>query len=269
MSSLSPLVAHDVSKLYGDRVVLDGVDLLANPGEPTGLVGENGVGSRLCSGSSSAPRSRTPGRSPCPRRSGTSPRTSTSSPARRVGDVLAEALAPLHDAVRRLEDLAHRLDDPVAADEYGATLAWATHHDAWDADRRAELASHHLGLARRPTRPVGELSGGERTRLALAALVARRPECVILDEPTNHLDDDAIEFLESFLLELPGVVLVASHDRVFLDRVCSVIVDLDASHFGVDGEGGNRSVAASRRTSSTRRPPAGDGRRRSPPSRTR
>jgi len=74
----------------------------------------------------------------------------------------------------------------------------------------------------------------------LAALIARRPECVVLDEPTNHLDDQAIEFLETFLTGLPGVVLVASHDRVFLDRVCTVIIDLDASHFGVDGEGGNR-----------------------------
>jgi macrolide transport system ATP-binding/permease protein len=91
-----------------------------------------------------------------------------------------------------------------------------------------------------PSSRVSRLSGGERTRLALAALVARRPECVVLDEPTNHLDDEAIAFLESFLLDLPGVVLVASHDRVFLDRVCAVIVDLDESHFGVDGTGGNR-----------------------------
>jgi macrolide transport system ATP-binding/permease protein len=63
---------------------------------------------------------------------------------------------------------------------------------------------------------------------------------MILDEPTNHLDEGAIDFLESFLVAMPGVVVVASHDRVFLDRVCSVIIDLDASHFGVDGDGGNR-----------------------------
>jgi macrolide transport system ATP-binding/permease protein len=241
MSPLLALVAHDISKSYGDRVVLDGVDLLANPGEPTGLVGENGVGKstllRLLVGMED-PDS---GSVSLPSEIGYVAQDLAFKSGATVGDVLADALAPLHDAVRRLEDLAHRLDDPDAAEEYGATLAWATHHEAWDADRRAELASHHLGLAEVDrSRPVGELSGGERTRLALAALVARRPECVILDEPTNHLDDEAIEFLESFLLELPGVVLVASHDRVFLDRVCSVIVDLDASHFGVDGEGGNR-----------------------------
>ena len=74
----------------------------------------------------------------------------------------------------------------------------------------------------------------------MAALIARRPTCVLLDEPTNHLDDSAVEFLESFLVDLPGVVVVASHDRAFLDNVCTQIVDLDPSHFGTDGDGGNR-----------------------------
>jgi macrolide transport system ATP-binding/permease protein len=70
--------------------------------------------------------------------------------------------------------------------------------------------------------------------------VVRQPECVVLDEPTNHLDDAATEFLEQFLAALPGVVVVASHDRVLLDRICAEVVDLDPSHFGVDGTGGNR-----------------------------
>ncbi|MEJ7628197.1 MAG: ABC-F family ATP-binding cassette domain-containing protein [Nocardioidaceae bacterium] len=241
MSFLSPLIAHDVSKAYGDRIVLDGLELVANPGQPVGLVGENGVGKstllRLLVGG----EERDSGSVSLPPEVGYVAQDLTFEDDATLGDVLSGALEPLHRTVRRLEHLAHRLDDPAVADDYAETLAWATYHGAWDADRRAERAGHRLGLAAiDPTRPVRELSGGERTRLALAALVARQPECVILDEPTNHLDDDAIEFLESFLLDLPGVVLVASHDRVFLDRVCSVIVDLDSSHFGVDGEGGNR-----------------------------
>jgi macrolide transport system ATP-binding/permease protein len=241
MSSLSPLVSHDVSKAYGDRVVLDGVDLLASPGEPVGLVGENGAGKstllRILVGVDEADS----GSVSLPPEVGYVAQDLTFDAGATVGDVLDASLEPLHDAVRRLEDLAHHLDDPEVADEYAETLAWATYHAAWDADRRAERAAHHLGLsAVDPSRPVSELSGGERSRLALAALVARQPECVILDEPTNHLDDEAIEFLEAFLLEVPGVVLVASHDRVFLDRVCAAIVDLDPSHYGVDGEGGNR-----------------------------
>ncbi len=68
---------------------------------------------------------------------------------------------------------------------------------------------------------------GERTRLALAAIITRRPDCVLLDEPTNHLDDEAMAFVEDFVVSCAGVVVVASHDRVFLDKTAAVIVDLD------------------------------------------
>ncbi len=239
---MSPsLQAVDLSHAYGDRSVLSGVDLLAHPGEPVGVVGENGVGKstllRLVAGVEEAD-------------SGVVRRPSdlrylaqelVAPPEASVASVLSAALAPLHDAVRRLEQLAHRLGEPGAAEAYADTLLWAQSHDAWDADRRALLASQRLGISHiDPSRPVNQLSGGERTRLALAAVITRRPECVVLDEPTNHLDDDAIAFLEDFLRELSGVVVVASHDRVFLDRVCAVIVDLDDAHFGVDGQGGNR-----------------------------
>ncbi|WP_295700522.1 ATP-binding cassette domain-containing protein, partial [Lapillicoccus sp.] len=98
-----------------------------------------------------------------------------------------------------------------------------------------------LGVGHLPhDRPVAELSGGERTRLALAAIIVRRPDCVLLDEPTNHLDDEAMSHIEEFVLSAPGVVVVASHDRVFLDRTAAVVVDLDPSYFGIDGEGGSR-----------------------------
>ena len=244
MSTLSPLVATDVSKAFGDRVVLGGVDLLAHPGQPLGLVGENGSGKstllRIVTGAQPADA----GDLSVPDDLGFLTQEPEFAPGATVGDVLDAALAPLHDGVRRLESLAERLTDPAypeAADEYADALDWAQHHDAWDADRRAEIACARLGLgAVERDRPVAEMSGGQRTRLALAALVVRQPDCVVLDEPTNHLDESAIEFLESFLVGLPGVVVVASHDRVFLDRVCAVVVDLDDSHFGVDGEGGNR-----------------------------
>ncbi|MEK8226593.1 ATP-binding cassette domain-containing protein [Oerskovia sp. M15] len=76
-------------------------------------------------------------------------------------------------------------------------------------------------------RLVSRLSGGQRTRLGLAALLIRQPGALLLDEPTNHLDDEAAEFLASALRALPGAVLLASHDRVFLDEVCTEILDLD------------------------------------------
>jgi macrolide transport system ATP-binding/permease protein len=125
--------------------------------------------------------------------------------------------------------------------EYSRILEWAQDHDAWDADRRATVAAQRLGIAAiDPERAVATLSGGERTRLALAAMMVTRPGCVLLDEPTNHLDDDAMELLEEFLVGLPGVVVAASHDRVFLDRICTQLIDLDPSAFGTDGRGGRK-----------------------------
>ncbi len=241
LSPTSPLVARDLAKAYGDRVVLDGVDLVANPGRPLGLVGENGVGKstllRLLAGVETADA----GTVARPGELAYLGQEPDFGDARTVGEVLREALAPLHDAVARLEVLAARLDDPGAADDYDALLEWVDLHDGWDADRRAETAAARLGLARVDrSRAVAALSGGQRSRLALAALVTRRPRCLLLDEPTNHLDDDAVAFLEQFLVSLPGIVVAASHDRAFLDRVCAAVVDLDPSHFGVDGEGGNR-----------------------------
>ncbi len=158
-----------------------------------------------------------------------------------IGAVLATTLGPLRRAVADVERLAAELADTEAAAAYARALEWATHHDAWDADRRAAVAAERLGLgALDPDRRVGTLSGGQRTRLALATVMTTRPDCLLLDEPTNHLDDDAVDVLTDFLRELPGVVLLASHDRVLLDDVCTDLVDLDPSELGTDGRGGRR-----------------------------
>ena len=241
-TSLLPLVATDVVRTFGDRVVLDGVGLVAQPGQPVGLVGENGVGKstllRILAGLDRPDG----GAVSAPADLAYLGQEAEMEPGATVGEVLHAALAPLHEAVTRLEERAGRLAvDPTTAADYASALAWAEHHDAWDAGRRAELAAVHLGLAAVDRdRPVASLSGGERSRLALAAVVTRRPDAVLLDEPTNHLDDDAMAFLEDVLVAYPGVVVVASHDRVFLDRVAGVVVDLDPSWFGADGRGGDR-----------------------------
>ncbi|HYO33141.1 MAG TPA: ABC-F family ATP-binding cassette domain-containing protein [Nocardioidaceae bacterium] len=240
MSVLLPLVAEDLQRIYGDHIVLRGVSLVANPGHRLGVVGENGAGKstllRLLAGVE-RPDS---GEVTRPLDLGYLAQEPAADTSGTVGEVLAAALAPLHEAVSHLEVLAGRLEEATAEQEYADTLAWAELHGAWDADRRAHEAAGRLGLAGlAPGRRIATLSGGERTRLAMAALITRRPECVVLDEPTNHLDAEGMELLEEFLLDLPGVVIVASHDRALLDRVCDSILDLDASHFGVDGLGGS------------------------------
>ncbi|MDT8912674.1 ABC-F family ATP-binding cassette domain-containing protein [Amycolatopsis sp. PS_44_ISF1] len=226
------LQAQDIVFGYGARTVLDGVSLTASPGQRLGLVGENGSGKstlmRLLAGFE-VPRSGEVVRGedlgfllqelPFPG-------TAT------FADVIDDALAEIRAAAARLERLtaamADRPDDPELLEEYGRVLEWAQSHELWDADRRAGLVTGGLGLGGfDPARRLATLSGGERSRLGLAALLIRRPATMLLDEPTNHLDDAGMEFLERHLAELTGVVVLSSHDRVFLDAVCTAIVDLD------------------------------------------
>ncbi|TWE10159.1 ABC-F family ATP-binding cassette domain-containing protein [Rudaeicoccus suwonensis] len=229
----------DLTMTYADRPVLDGFSLTVPPGTRVGLVGENGSGKSTLLSCLAGRLQPTSGTVSMPADVGFIAQDSGIPLAATVSEVLYDALAPLHEAVARLEQLAGELTDPAAARDYDRVLEWATTHDAWDAPRRAELAAQRLGLEHLPgDRTAGELSGGQVSRLALAALLIRRPAAVLLDEPTNHLDDDALDFLQAQLMSMTGAVVTASHDRVFLNAVCHRIVDLDPSHFGTDGAGG-------------------------------
>jgi len=98
-------------------------------------------------------------------------------------------------------------------------------YDAWNWEQRVEETLQRLHLD--PEAVVGTLSGGTKKRVALAQALVARPDVLLLDEPTNHLDLDSIEWLEDLLLDFPGSVVTITHDRSFLDRVATRIVELD------------------------------------------
>ncbi|GAA3837656.1 ABC-F family ATP-binding cassette domain-containing protein [Amycolatopsis tucumanensis] len=235
------LVAHDLVRVLGDRRVLDGVSLTAAPGHRIGLIGENGAGKstllRVLAGVDRPDR----GSVEHPADLGYLHQEMPFDPAATVADVVDDALAGAREDLAELERLGALLaEDEGLFDSYSERLALAELHDAWDADRRAKMVLDGLGLGGvAPERRLGELSGGQRGRLALAALLVRRPSAVLLDEPTNHLDDGAAAFLEEQVRGLPGTVVVASHDRALLDAVCTDIVDLDPAVGGPVRFGGN------------------------------
>ncbi len=229
---------------FGTRQVLHDLDLTVSPGRRTGLVGENGSGKstllRALSGTL-PPRAVVSGTVDVPADVVMLGQEPPFRDGATIGAVLAGALTPLRRMVADVERLSADLTDEAGQTAYAAALDLAVGHQAWDADRRAAESAERLGLgALDPAREVGTLSGGQRTRLALATVMTTRPSCLLLDEPTNHLDDDAVEQLTAFLRDLPGVVVLASHDRVLLDDVCTDLFDLDPSDLGTDGRGGRR-----------------------------
>ncbi|MFD7436012.1 ABC-F family ATP-binding cassette domain-containing protein [Streptomyces sp. NPDC059861] len=245
------LLAHDLVRTLGDRRVLDGVSLTASPGHRIGLVGENGVGKstllRLLAGSDEPDA----GSVTRPPDLGFLQQEMPYDADATIADVLDDALREAREDLAELDRLTGQLartaqDAPEYVgllDAYGVRLEQAQRREAWDADRRAALVLDGLGLrALAHDRTLGSLSGGQRSRLALAALLVRRPSALLLDEPTNHLDDGAAAFVEEQVRSLPGVVVVASHDRAFLDAVCTDLIDLDPAVDGPVRHGGNYST---------------------------
>ncbi|MVO85383.1 ATP-binding cassette domain-containing protein [Streptomyces sp. p1417] len=245
------LLAHDVVRDLGGRRVLDGVSLTASPGHRIGLIGENGVGKSTLLRVLAGVEEPDGGSVSHPRDLGflhqEMPFDAQETIAAVLDEALREARADLAE-LERLSDALARVPEDAPGhqellDSYGRRLEQAQDRESWDADRRAALVLDGLGLgALGHDRALGSLSGGQRGRLALAALLVRRPSALLLDEPTNHLDDGAAAFLEQHIRDLPGTVVAASHDRAFLDAVCTDLIDLDPAVDGPVRHGGNYSA---------------------------
>ncbi|BDM71773.1 ABC transporter ATP-binding protein [Streptomyces nigrescens] len=229
---------HDIARSRGERLLLDGVSLSVRPGERVGIVGENGAGKSTLLRLIAGVEQPDDGHVVLTADGGIGylGQTPDLPPDRTVQDAIDAALADLRDMERRLRTLESGLGDAPAArlDEYGDLLTLFELRGGYEADARVEAALHALGLeGLGHDRLLGSLSGGEQARLGLACLIAAAPEVMLLDEPTNHLDAAALDWLEGALLAHRGTILAVSHDRLFLQRIATAIVEVDADRRGL------------------------------------
>jgi macrolide transport system ATP-binding/permease protein len=233
-TTASQFVVTDVTKRYDDHVVLDRVSFTLRPGEKAGVVGENGSGKstllRLLAGAEQPDNGTVTVTAP----GGTGhlaqmldlPGTCL------VADAIDLTLADLRSLQRqiRVAERALATTGEAGHERYARLVAEFEARGGHDADRRVAIALHRLG-ERTPLaldRPLGTLSGGQRSRLALAATLASSPELLLLDEPTNDLDATAVVWLEERLRAHRGTAVVVTHDRTFLDRVTATVLEVDA-----------------------------------------
>ena len=151
---------------------------------------------------------------------------------------VAEIMAIINEYNEISEKFAEPMDDEQMTELLERQGELATQIDAadgWDIDRTLDIAADALRLPPWDT-PVNVLSGGERRRVALCALLLSKPDMLLLDEPTNHLDAESVSWLEHFLDEYSGTVVAVTHDRYFLDNVAGWILELDRGR-GIPFEG--------------------------------
>jgi len=226
----------NVTKQYGAQILFVDASFQLNPGEKVGLVGPNGAGKttifRLITGEErpddgvvERPRRVTIGyfRQDVGDLAGRTVLAETIAGAGEVG-ALGEELAALE---HRMADGGDDLDDVVA--RYGEAQARYQELGGYQVEARAQTILAGLGLAPdQVAGDVGRLSGGWKMRVALARILLMRPDLLLLDEPTNYLDLESILWLESFLRDYQGTVLMTCHDRDVMNRVAGKIVEIDA-----------------------------------------
>jgi len=230
------LSLDDLCKYYGDRAVFDHVNWSMGDDDRVGLVGLNGAGKSTLLKLIAGLIEPDSGRISRPQRTRVG-YLAQDSPEMGGRSLIAETLSALGEVQaldaerRRLETvLAEQSSGPVhdtALAGLGEVLSELERHDFYSAESRAEAVLFGLGFT--PTdlnRDVSEFSGGIRMRVALAKLLLYRPEFLMLDEPTNHLDIEARNWLEDYLSNYPGGIIMVSHDRYFLDRVTRRTVEV-------------------------------------------
>ena len=229
-----------VKKYYGADLVLSDVSFEIGEAEKVGLIGRNGTGKTTIL--QLLDRASAPDEGELFIRRGATVGLLAQVPSAGDGatvyDVLAEGYEQVRCWEREMKEMEAKMSDPaVCVDEramqlllnqYGQLMERFEQAGGYEMEASIRRVAAGMGIAAEQFgRPFASLSGGEKTKVGLAALLLKRPDILLLDEPTNHLDMAAIEWLEAFLESYPGVVVVVSHDRYFLDRVVGKIIEIE------------------------------------------
>ena len=220
----------NLGKSFGDRTLFEGANFQLNAGDRYGLVGANGSGKttflQVLTGDAEA----TEGTVSMPKRLrlGVLRQDQFLYGDEPILHVAMMGNRELWDAMAAKDVLLANAHESFDADRFGELEEIVQHHDGYTAESRAATILEGLGLpASIHQNPLSTLSGGFKLRVLLAQVLASAPDALLLDEPTNHLDILSIRWLETFMREFPGPVVVISHDHQFLDGVVTRILDVD------------------------------------------
>ncbi len=227
----------NINKFYNGNQVLKNVSLTIDESDKIGLVGNNGCGKstllKILTGSVDPDR--------FTEKDGivSFAAKTTVGYLEQMGGLDSESTViaemrsvfePIHKAIERLREIELEIEmgDDSAADEYQRLTSWVEASDGYNTDVKIRTVLNGMGFSGDELeRIVSGFSGGEKTRLCIAKLLLEEPNLLILDEPTNHLDFKTIMWLEDYLRSYRGAVLIVSHDRYFLDRLCSSICEIE------------------------------------------
>ncbi|QGZ62450.1 energy-dependent translational throttle protein EttA [Paraburkholderia acidisoli] len=217
------------------RQILKDISLSFFPGAKIGLLGLNGSGkSTLIKIMAGVDKDIEGEATPMPNLNiGYLPQEPQLDPEKTVREAVEEGLGDVFNAQKKLDEIYAAYAEPDA--DFDALAAEQAKYEAilattdGSAEQQIDIAADALRLPAWDAK-IGNLSGGEKRRVALCKLLLEKPDMLLLDEPTNHLDAESVEWLEQFLTRFPGTVVAVTHDRYFLDNAAEWILELDRGH---------------------------------------
>lgn len=219
------LQVENISKSYGDKVLFRNISFNINEGDKIALIAPNGTGKssllKILAGLDSSDRG---GEIKFMKdiKVAFLDQSINFNPQNTLFDEVYSRLGDTYNVIRNYEQAIASGDERKIAQAMAAMDAV----DGWSAEQRIKQVLSSMKLTRLD-QPMGELSGGEAKRAAIALMLLQEADFLVMDEPTNHLDIDVIEYIESFLQKSRCTLLMVTHDRYFLDRVCNTIFELD------------------------------------------